>query len=535
MSSNIPPLPPKPPHPPSGPDDAQGSSIPKRVNDATAPIFNDSNKKRPPAVAIRVDPALQALRPNDPLWPAIRLVQKDGLKLATLSEELRSNPIVVKEAVKNNGLALKFAGALLSENADIVLAAIHNNPEAIVYASIKLLKKNDMDLISFIQALGYTSNRIGICCGLGLMAIQALLCDDFATYESRLNKITVLIQKYKQMSDKGNFLELVKKDALSIQKDSDLVAFFDGIEICQKARDYPHLFEDPLCEAIHTNFLNSVIPLIGPVQLKEKGGVDMLEHFVRIYDTKELALHLKQLEPLGQAGIPCAIGLNGRDHALVIAYDMQDSSWVLIEHGRIYRLLNEDALAQRIHHSLIPGFNPRRKADLCAITTSICTTKDQSASLQKVLDRDCSGLLNIPALSDEKKQFAGDLLFLLEVIHNDDLAMFKAALEQGAVFDTTLPPNFWNMLMAVLQNANPAFPTFIIEKLGRSLIDKQDGAGNTFLLAATEANNIPLVQLLLKAGANLNQKNSDGETPLEIALDNNFLELGKLLGPRSKL
>ncbi len=63
----------------------------------------------------------------------------------------------------------------------------------------------------------------------------------------------------------------------------------------------------------------------------------------------------------------------------------------------------------------------------------------------------------------------------------------------------------------------------------------KDKDGNTCLLEAVRTNNIPIVKRLIAAGVNLNQHDPSGKTPLKIALDNNLLELAKLLAPRPKL
>ncbi len=551
MSSNIPPIPPKPSQPSPGPDDSQGPSIWERVKEIVSSVFEDSKKESlpTPALAVKVDPALQALDPNDPLWPAIRLVQKDGLQLATLSEELRNNPIVVKEAVKNNGLALKFASTSLQRDPPIALEAINNNHQAMkdVPRDISSLYRAKDQLLVFIQALGYKNDLEGLCYGFAMMAVQAILCDDFDTFAFRLDKIAILINKYKQMVSEADFQELVKKDASALKKDSDLVAFLDGVALYQEANKYPDLFENSKPRT-QMKWAEITEPLLRPSQLELRGGSNSVERFVRIYTVDELALHLKKLKNLFQKDLSCAITLAGGDHILTIAYDLKESSWVIINDAVIIKWPNEveDLLAEHIHDRLTPDKDSDEdldaKTNLCAITTTLFTTKDQSPSLRNILERDCPDLLDIPKLSEEKCAFARDSFFFANIIRNEDFPMLKAALEQGIIFSASdrlgekITSQYWDTIAKTyLKDRNPAFASLIIDTMGIAFVDKKDRREDTFLLAAVQNNDIPIVKLLLAAGANLNQTNSDGKTPLDIALDNNFLELAKLLAARPKL
>ncbi len=398
------------------------------------------------------------------------------------------------------------------------------------------------ELISFIQALGYKSSEGGICCGLALMAIQAILCNDFDTYEFRLQRIATLIDKYKEMSGNQDFLELVKKDASILKKDYDLVAFFDGIELYQNSGLYSHLFENPLSDIKYKDFLNTVVPITSPGILQAKGGIDIAEQFIRIYDTKDLKLHLKKLKNLFKESASCPIALSGNGHVIVVTYDVKKSSWTVIDHGHITKSLSSDKLASYVYRALTPSSKLGKKTNLCAITTMLFTTKDQSQSLQKILESHSPDLLDIPQFSKEKLAFASRDEFCRDVISYNDLTMFKAMLEQGVLFsasdklDKTIISCFWHFFVeVVLKDKNPAFTSLIVDTMGIAFVEKKDSNGDSFLLAAIKDNNIPIVEVLLKAGANLNQRDLSGKTPLQIALNNNFVELAALLAPPPQL
>ncbi len=402
----------------------------------------------------------------------------------------------------------------------------------------------DMEAWNYLrEALGHSGKRTDLRVGLALIAIRDILSNNFGTYESTLKQLSILIHEVKPHARKDIFLEKLSKKAF--------IHFFDDLELYQKSGMSLDLSKALLKDMLH--HFASNLEYDSPV-LQAQGGIDIPATFLRIYDIKELELHFKILKNLFKKEIPCAITLStpygpynqpyGEYGELVITYDLKTSSWTVIDHGHITKSLSENSLAHYVHGA-ISFFNkfrykPQGHESLCTIITNVCTTKDKSASLQKILERDCSDLLATPNLSKQKLVVALENISLLRMIFNDDLPMFQAVLEQGGIpsiekLNKIFDSYSWNELVLILKNKNPAFASLIIKQIRDAFVDKKDKEGNTFLFAAVEANDIPLVKLLLEKGAYPNQRNSNEKTPLDIALDNNFLELAKLLGPRPKL
>lgn len=73
-------------------------------------------------------------------------VEKDGLYLSHLSQELQNNTHIVLTAINQNGYALKYASDTLRNNRDIVGSAVHKDGLALEYASDAL--KNDRDIVN---------------------------------------------------------------------------------------------------------------------------------------------------------------------------------------------------------------------------------------------------------------------------------------------------------------------------------------------------------------------------------------------------
>lgn len=250
-----------------------------------------------------------------------------------------------------------------------------------------------------------------------------------------------------------------------------------------------------------------------------------------------------------QQGIPCAIALGGKGHILTITYDVKTSSWTYINSGHIDKLLDEDTLARYIHRCLLPD-RVFPLPTLCAISTHVFATKDKADSLQKILKSSYPELLDISQFSPEKSAFAMNLDFFLMSLTCNDKAMGAIVLKHLSLDDLEplrhmfespkeFPSNFWCTFFMEIADEKSLLGLLvekgIIERGWSLFFGTKDKDGNTFLLEAVKTNNIPIVKRLVAAGINLNQHNHNGKTPLDIALDNNFVELAKLLAPRHKL
>ena len=60
-------------------------------------------------------------------------------------------------------------------------------------------------------------------------------------------------------------------------------------------------------------------------------------------------------------------------------------------------------------------------------------------------------------------------------------------------------------------------------------IDAKDNCGETPLYCAARDNEVEMVELLLKHGADVNVKQNSGHTPLRVAIRNNAVEAADLL------
>jgi hypothetical protein len=408
-------------------------------------------------------------------------------------------------------------------------AAQYVSPEICSINGPQKLSVSRSELINFIQSLGYKSDKEGICFGLGMMAIQAILCDDLQTYAYRLNRIAILINLSKQPeSDRNLMLSLDEKNELilAVENDVDLHAFLNGVDLHHNSADYPHLLSDSYDALGHKpleKHLARIAPIIAPCQLQEEGGIAIAKDFTRIYDnTDTFELFLNQLENLFQEDEPSAIGLFTYNHMLAISYNGKSingkSTWIIIDHGWVC-IYYKETLAKYIYAVTAPNYN---QTPCRPIRIVIFSNASDIQPLRAILNYRYPNLLDIPPLSEAQLKLVNDPLYQLLMLDNEvDLGMFQSALQQGMVLavqnkDFSV---FWKCFIRDSHIRAIDFVRIIIETVGIACLEQTDLSGQTCLLAAVEANKIPFVKLLLKAGAKHDHQDQNGKTPLEIALE----------------
>ena len=87
---------------------------------------------------------------------AFEAVKNYPSNLAFLSNDLKANHFVVKEAVMRDGLTLMYASKELRANVDIIKAALINNIEAVEF--VQFDESNYMDVLNFIKKMPIQEN-----------------------------------------------------------------------------------------------------------------------------------------------------------------------------------------------------------------------------------------------------------------------------------------------------------------------------------------------------------------------------------------
>jgi ankyrin repeat protein len=112
-----------------------------------------------------------------------------------------------------------------------------------------------------------------------------------------------------------------------------------------------------------------------------------------------------------------------------------------------------------------------------------------------------------------------------------DTGILKFLKDNGLLEGSYFSNYGGGMLLHILVKADVRDKAFLELVIGecKGVLDKKDANNKTALLVAVEKNNKDMTELLIAHGANVNVQNDDGDTALHLAVDNNYLDLVRLL------
>lgn len=355
---------------------------------------------------------------------------------------------------------------------------------------------SDYDLFQLMHALGYKSDDQGICAGVAGMGGQAILADDFKTFEERLERIGRLVQQYKEQG--GDLQEMIQKDKASLEKDHDLMAFLEGIELYHQINLYPHLSMEKMPSSnAHVAKNLKIINAIGlSSKLKSEGGVSVIQKIAGMYTESDLIQYFALLKPLFIQEKPLTLTLDSCDHRVTVGYDKKTDSWLLINAADLTnkRLKEDKDIAKAIYESFE---EPNEPSSYIALATYMeATRKDQKALQKEIAALQAKAEFQLlHSLSREKRDLilSGKTSFLDLLLIEPELSTFEFLLNQKIALNT------------------------------------KTGLGHTILGYAAVENNLDGVRLLLDKGADPNIATKKGHTPLDIAVHAENLEMAQLL------
>ena len=389
------------------------------------------------------------------------------------------------------------------------------------------------DLINCLKSLYPNRPHFGICHGFALMGLQAILTNRLDQFEARLKKLAFLLT---MRSENGDVSKVIRE----IQ-DLDLLAFFEGLEICSRGHEYNDLFTEETHprSQLHVQFINSILAIIASNELENVAIVktDEEEPSKEIrqvaqtsgaYSLAELSKYFHNLqatiEHRSVASAPIAFLIKNLKHTCIIGYDPQKNIWTFIDANLVfpYKTKNIDQLVEHVHKGLNTD-NYRHTF----MHTSVLTTKNEAKLWENLLSlwKKNPTFIKIHRISKQTPLKNGARLLVAS--RYNDIESTKALLRKKINVDSQIPPYLTTPLFTAASQGH-------IESVAAFLnagadIDKPCTDEETPLFSASKIGHRDVVRILVEKGADIHKCDKNGKTPLSIAQENRHREIVQIL------
>ena len=196
------------------------------------------------------------------------------------------------------------------------------------------------DLIKYMQRFGYRSNKLGVCFGVIVMGVQAILTHELKKFDNRLKLMKEdLASNYQLLSMRERYQH-------------EIIPFIEGIELYLQAQLYMDLFEKGKNPYQNPS---QIAPLVNSIKMEKEGGLAECASFSGVYNKKELIEYfgllresVESADPLYNE--PATFILRNINHAISVSYDPIEKEWIYIDANKLAlrRIYNETAIAEAV-------------------------------------------------------------------------------------------------------------------------------------------------------------------------------------------
>jgi len=450
-----------------------------------------------------------------------------------------------------------------------------------------------VQLIEYMQRVGYRSNIGGICFGIAHMGLQAILSEDLSSFEKHLQDIKEDIANNYRLGSLISEEDIRKNSWMTedeIQKLTDIRAFCDGVELYVQPDEYTDFFEEDARPYLQDAMKTS--PLIDSSKMTEQQGLYQAASFSGVYKEQELTKLLKLLKKMmvNDNNKPIALAISSLGHSICVGYIPNLKQWVFIDANDLPpKRLNEKALAKKIKRSL-------RNTKKVILTGKIYSTKNNKDSVDNIIlawknDRIYK---RIHTVTPKKARYVnnreetwlhhaacvGDFNLTVDLLKSGSNAdarnkegepalmlasqrgyieVVKALIRYGAnvaVIDKycftalmlSAQNGFLDVLNVLIENGAPVdvgeldgWTALMLAAANGHLgvvnaliakganLEKQNCNGMNALIVASQEGHLEVVMALIHHGANVDAVDADGWTALMMAVQNGHLEVANAL------
>lgn len=384
---------------------------------------------------------------------------------------------------------------------------------------IKVIGKSP--LMGAIMALNYEVNLNGICHGLAMMWVQAVLArkeDEFMQRYERLLRLSKtlntsnLLEAVLQLK---NFWESKSEDK-KLEKEKleltiDMIAFFDGILLYQRSPNF--------------NFWERKITLLDPepvafhvhsIELEAQGGLKQFHSSIMFAENKDvLHEYMKALQKLlcllqNISGTDIPVILQSDNHTIGLRFDMTQQKWLLIDIKQMPKVEVEVTgdIADEIRKALI-------NKHACGFNIHFYTTGLHNDKLSSLLSDEVSitsieeiqHFLTFPSINKDN----------INCKTNRDVTMLRIAMLNKAPKTLEIVKN----IVTFKDDKNQLIADINV---------KDKAKLRTPLWSAVLYRQIEYIQLLLaREDLDVNEPNKENETPLHCAIKEKSSDIAMIL------
>ena len=223
------------------------------------------------------------------------------------------------------------------------------------YMNLIMPKLTHDDLIELGLLLDYLLFEDGICQGFVLMLSQAILAEDEKNFFKRLHLIESYLENFKNLitaikeaKDKLTAFQkkienkekinqenlLTEEDNNFLKMNTDLRAFFDGIELYLSPEKYPELFNGTF---VHQQNLENIYSFAKSIDL-ENSDLTILFDKPYVFTQDSVIPYLKDLaNVLSQTDLSLPILIDSGDHTICLKYNKNNQTWLYVDIGDFER------------------------------------------------------------------------------------------------------------------------------------------------------------------------------------------------------
>ena len=417
-------------------------------------------------------------------------------------------------------------------------------------------------LLYWMNQLKFDVDVAGVCHGYTYMACLSFLAlGHLDLFYQRLNLIRdyhvyeLIVDSKKELAaiaERNKYLPDTEKIIPNEQhlEAMDLLAFFNGIKLCQDPEKFPEIFAHSTVGVDYVSRLNA------STLIQAKGGLiaDKRWQFAGAYSDNELFLFLIQLDKAAKAhNINFCIFMSANDHEVGLLYSAEYGHWYFIDANKNFSF-NDKAIpfTEENAEDLLPELWDLRSLDkdLSDEGDEFLLLHCQFAAVQS--DRDAIKVLFDCLANDEEVQTLHQVT--MEKINyeskNNNLAwlcaesgshkLLQAAIDVICNDDALDVQQANNLLHRFLNKPSTQgdFPIHlaacrgyvdIVQTLCETKVLMEADNGDLPSHDAASSGQVAVLKALARCGVDLDRANILGETPLTLAKRNQRTEVVKFL------